>query len=101
MNRDRAISILKDHAVELQRLGVVSVSLFGSTARDDATDGSDVDIAVHLAPSSARGLAYLGRLEDIKERLAELLGAPVDLIAEPTARRRLQQAIDRDRCRAF
>lgn len=101
MHRETAIEVLRRHEPELRTLGVVSVSLFGSTARGEAGPVSDVDLAVKLADGPERGLAYIGRLEILKERLASLLGVPVDLIAEPTSRHQLQERIDRDRCLAF
>lgn len=101
MKREVALAILKAHAPELRALGVVSLSLFGSTARDEARDDSDVDVVATLLPGPEKGLAYLGRVEDLKERLAAMLGHPVDLIVEPTSRPRIQGEIDRDRQLAF
>ncbi|MCB1950455.1 MAG: nucleotidyltransferase domain-containing protein, partial [Rhodocyclaceae bacterium] len=47
MNRQSAIDQLTRSKAELQRrFGVTRLSLFGSTARDAATDKSDVDILV-------------------------------------------------------
>jgi predicted nucleotidyltransferase len=34
MNREQAISVLRDYEPELKAIGVVSVSVFGSVARD-------------------------------------------------------------------
>jgi predicted nucleotidyltransferase len=48
MTRDQVIATLRQHEPELRSAGVVSLSLFGSTARDEA-DPADVDIAVRLA----------------------------------------------------
>jgi uncharacterized protein len=101
MRREVALAILKAHASELKALGVTSLSLFGSTARDEAREDSDIDVAVTLLPGPEKGLAYLGRLDDLKSRLSEMLGHPVDLIVEPTSRPRAQQEIDRDRHLAF
>jgi hypothetical protein len=47
VNRDHVIRALKAHEQELRAAGVVSVSLFGSTARG-GSDPGDVDIAVRL-----------------------------------------------------
>jgi predicted nucleotidyltransferase len=44
MDRDAAIAKLKAHEAELKRLGVQSLYLFGSTARGEARDDSDVDL---------------------------------------------------------
>lgn len=44
MHRAEAIARLKQHQTELRRLGVQHLYLFGSTARDEAGAGSDVDL---------------------------------------------------------
>jgi predicted nucleotidyltransferase len=100
MKRAAALAILKAHAAELHDLGVLSLSLIGSMARDDATDRSDVDVAVELEDSPS-GFATLGRLDRIRHRLSEILGTPVDVVPEPVEPSPLKRAIDRDRCRAF
>ncbi len=100
MDRAAVIEALKSHEVELRKLGIVRISLFGSTARGEASKRSDVDIAVEMTPGP-RGFARLERLDAVKDRLAEILGAPVDVIEEPSNRPRIQQEIDRDRVLAF
>ena len=95
MRRDDALAILKAHAPELRELGVVRLSLYGSTARDEGRDDSDVDVAVHLE-DIASGFATLGRLDLIKRRLSELLQARVDVVPEPTHPSPLKAAIDRE-----
>lgn len=100
MDRNTALDIIKRHQDELKALGVVALSLFGSTARNEATEESDVDVAVRLE-GVPRGFAYFGRLGDIERCLSELLRTHVDVIAEPVARAQIQREIDRDRCRAF
>jgi uncharacterized protein len=44
MKRRAVIAKLKPHEAELKRLGVEHLYLFGSTARDEARDDSDVDL---------------------------------------------------------
>ena len=100
MDRRAVISILKEHEAELKELGVVRLSLFGSMARNESAEQSDVDLAVQMKPGP-RGFARLDRLDMIRERIAEILGAPVDLIEEPSDRPRVQREIDRDRVVAF
>jgi hypothetical protein len=100
MKRDEALAILKEHAPEIRCLGVVSVSLFGSTARNQATDGSDIDVAVKL-DDQVRGLYAFGALDRVKARLAEMMHANVDVVPEPSEPGPLKAAIDKDRCIAF
>lgn len=101
MNRDDVIALLRRHAPELKAVGVVSVSLFGSTARGEADPG-DVDIAVRLNDRFSKGgLDYFWQRQQLRESLAKLLGCPVDVVEEPVRKPQLQQAIDRDRALAF
>ena len=53
MRRTEAVSRLKDHRDDLLRLGITHVALFGSVARDQADELSDVDIIVAEGPSNS------------------------------------------------
>ena len=102
MDRDAIIAKLNEHRAELRQLGVVSASLFGSTARGDDTPASDIDIAVKLDPArTPRGLSYIGCVDAIQERLEVLLEKEVDVVPEPAKKQRLQDQIDKDRIVAF
>jgi len=101
MNRDEVLTTLRAHEPELKAAGVVSLSLFGSTARDEAAP-ADVDIAVRLATSfSSGGFDYFYQLEQLQKRLSGLLGCKVDVVPEPVQKERFQHEIDRDRALAF
>jgi len=102
MKTDVALSKLRSNRAALERLGVVSASLFGSAARGDATPDSDVDVAIVLdAKRTPRGFAYFSHLDEVERTLQQILGAPVDVVPEPAPKPRIQQAIDRDRAHAF
>ncbi len=74
MEREQALAILRSHKQELAaKYGVERLGIFGSIARDQATEGSDVDIVVEMPPD-------LFQMVHMKEELEELLVAPVDLI---------------------
>lgn len=47
---EEAVSILRTHADALRNLGIVHAAIFGSAARGEAQDGSDLDILVELDP---------------------------------------------------
>ena len=73
--------------------GADRVRVFGSVARGDDSENSDVDFLVALRPG--RGLLDLARLE---VRLEHLLGRRVDVVTEdslyePIRRTALEQAI--------
>lgn len=98
MHRDQAVTILKHHEPMLRSLGLRGLSLFGSTARNDAETSSDVDIAVCLDRGHRVDLFQYAA---ISERLKSLLGRSVDLVTEPNRSTRLQAMIERDRVRVF
>lgn len=70
-----ALKILKKNSPELAHLGVKSLALFGSTARNEAASASDVDILVEF--DRPVGLFEFVRL---KMLLEELLDRKVDLV---------------------
>jgi len=100
MDRATVIAALKRHEAELRDLGVVRLSIFGSTARGEASDASDVDFAVILT-SGPRAFERLDRIGRVKARLSRILRRRVDVIEEPSSSPRVQEEIDRDRVLAF
>lgn len=74
MERDRALNTLSNHKHDLStKYGITRLGAFGSVARDDATDSSDVDIIVDMPPN-------IFQMVHMKEKLEMLLVAQVDLI---------------------
>ncbi len=58
--------------------------IFGSYARAEANDASDVDLLYHLEAKffeKYRGFIGFKRLEEIKGYISDALGMPVDLVA--------------------
>ena len=49
MNRDEVLKVLRAHKSTLsQRFGVTNLALFGSVARNEMSDDSDIDILVRF-----------------------------------------------------
>lgn len=91
--RDSLPDLREAIATAAAACGASSVRLFGSAARGDERDDSDVDFLVRLEPG--RTLLDLMRLET---RLEDLLGRPVDVVteaslAEPMRSRVLAEAV--------
>ena len=63
---------------ELRGFGVDRLGLFGSFVRDDATDGSDVDLLVEFAP----GQKTFDNFMHVSFRLEEVLGRRVELVTK-------------------
>ena len=95
------LRILRDHELELRRRGVLHVAVFGSVARGEAAETSDVDILIELDPD--RPIDLLDYV-NIKLQIAALFGfdsldGPVDVVnrkmLKPLLRRQiLGEAID-------
>ncbi len=98
MRQAEVLDILKRHEPQLREFGVVGLSIFGSTARQDNRPDSDVDLAVKLN-LERRITAF--QFITIEQNIADMLGVPVDLVGEPARKRRLQEQIDKDRVRVF
>lgn len=65
MTKDELIARLLSLRPALEAEGVCHVALFGSRARGDNTDGSDVDILLDVAPSARFSLLNLVGVEQI------------------------------------
>ncbi len=76
VDRERVIAILRAHEAELKSAGIVSLSLFGSVARGDASDHSDVDLMAEF--DAAKRLSLL-KVVGLQNRLTDILGVPADL----------------------
>ena len=74
------------------------LSLFASTARDEARPGSDIDLLVTF--DDAQSLSLLDMI-GIENRLADLLGQSVDLIEEGSLKPRALDTVSREAVRAF
>ena len=92
VNRIQALQLLVQHkAVLTQRFGVTDLALFGSTARDAARPGSDVDVLI-----SFDGPATSARYFGVQFYLEDLMGCPVDLVTEKALRSELRPYIEKE-----
>jgi predicted nucleotidyltransferase len=89
MKRDEAISRLQQHEADL-RLGVEHLCMFGSTARGEAGDDSDVDLFF----DHEKGKLGLFELMDVKERATSILGRKTDIMTRNSLHPRLRKRIE-------
>ena len=102
MSSEEIIAKLRAHEHELRAAGVTSLALFGSSARGEQREDSDVDVVVRLTDEARQGgFAYFGRLDSLNRRLREILQRPVDIVAEPVQKDRLRREIEKDQIIAF
>jgi uncharacterized protein len=95
MDRSYVIRTLRQHEKELKDAGILHLRLFGSLARNEALEHSDVDLLAEFDGSKRLSLVKVGRLQ---MRLSELLGAEVDLsspdwMREPIRSKALSEAV--------
>ena len=92
MNRAAILRALAEHRAEIrERFGAKHLGLFGSAARDELRDDSDVDVLVEFAgPATFAG--YFG----LKDYLETLLRRRVDLVTETGLKPRARCHVERD-----
>ena len=73
-----------------ERHGIRDVRVFGSMARGDADDGSDVDLLVSLPPERT-GLALGGMLMDVQDLLHRRVDVVTEKSLHPLVRDRVLQ----------
>ena len=90
MDKQVVLTRLKGSMVEIRRrFSVKSLAIFGSTARDEATGNSDVDVLVVFGQKASFDLFM-----DLKFHLEELLQTRVNLVTDKALRPQVRRAIE-------
>ncbi|NYD91524.1 nucleotidyltransferase family protein [Sphingomonas melonis] len=100
MTRAEALKRLRSRESDLRKLGITQLSIFGSTARDEARPDSDIDLLATMDYDTVWQLGPFGFF-GIEGRIGEMLGIKVDLVTEPVKKPWLQAEIERDRVHVF
>ena len=92
MNRAELLKRLRAHKTTLvQNFGVTELALFGSFARDQAAEDSDVDILVQFnGPATSK--QYFG----VQFYIEDLLSRQVDLVTNKALRAEVRPYMERD-----
>jgi len=98
MKRDRAIELVGQQADALKARGIAHVYLFGSTARNQARSGSDIDLYFDLRRGSRFSLFDLVELRDY---LGKVLKVRADAIPRRGLHRKIRRQIEQDSVRIF
>ena len=98
MEKDRVIVILREHAPELKKAGVMHLRFFGSVARGESSSSSDVDLLADFDKTRRYTLLTMGRLES---HLADLLGTKVDLSSPEWLKYSVSDQVQREAVVAF
>ena len=72
-----------------RRYGVAELAVFGSVARGEASEASDVDLLYVLEPGARIGFA----INELEDELAKLFARPVDLVAKRALHRLIRDDV--------
>jgi hypothetical protein len=90
-NLQNILQILRQHKPELQRKYPVSrLGVFGSYARGEATEKSDIDIAVEL--NGPMGLNFVAMANEIED----LFGIKTDVVPKRSIKPRYLPSVEKD-----
>jgi uncharacterized protein len=98
MEKGLVLLRLREHAPELKAAGIVHLRLHGSVARGQETPSSDVDLIAEFDSSRRFGLLDMVHFQN---KLADLLGVPVDLSSAKALKEPVRQKAAREAVLAF
>jgi predicted nucleotidyltransferase len=98
MTRREALRRLDRNREKLRTFDVRHISVFGSTARDQATAQSDVDVLVEFDSQAHVGLFAFVRLLDY---LSDVMGTRIDLATPAALRPEMRDEVLTEAVRAF
>jgi uncharacterized protein len=87
MNRDEILKMLEENREVIRGFGVRRLGIFGSYARGEQKEASDMDFLVEFDDATLQN--YL----NLKEFLKQLFQCPVDLVFADTVKPRLKPII--------
>jgi len=82
MTQEEIINFLRAHKQEMhERFGVVRIGLFGSYARGEAREDSDIDVAIEMEDYSADG--YFGTLHFLEDAFQKRIDLGIESNFKP------------------
>jgi len=94
---DHYLRLLRGHEGELRARGIASVAIFGSIARGDATEFSDLDVLIELDPDARFGFSYFS----LPEYFEGILGVRTDVVSRQAIKPYIRDRILSDAVVAF
>jgi len=92
MSRAEILKHLEENYAELkERHGIVALALFGSAARDEARQDSDIDVLVNFKEPPT-----FDQYMELKFHLEDLLGGRVDLVTQRGLRDRVRPFVEKE-----
>ena len=97
MTRADIIAALRNQAPDIRSLRATALYLFGSAARGEARDDSDVDLFVDYDPERFSFVELIR----LRERLSHILGRPADLTTREGLHPMLRPQIEAEAVKVF
>src|ERR1700682_570147 len=97
MTRADILTELRSRAADIRGLGATSLYLFGSAARGEARDDSDVDLFIDYDPDHFSFVELIR----LRERVSQILGRPADLTTRAGLHPLLRPAIEAEAIKVF
>lgn len=94
---EEVLHIVAEHRDEFVAMGVRELSVFGSVARGESIEASDVDVLVDF---QQRVTVSFFRICKLRYRLEELLGLPVDVVTTSGLRPEIRDEVLSEAVRA-
>ena len=93
MTRHEIIAAIRENADAIKGKGVLKLAIFGSRARDDAHDDSDLDVLIDLQPEARFSLLNLSGVGLLIE---DATGLPTQVVLRRSAAGDFHQRIQGD-----
>ena len=97
MTQREALAILRTHADDIRRRGVTALYLYGSVARNEATDRSDVDLFADVDYGRFGFVPFM----DLRGDFAKWLGRKVDFTTRNGLHRDIRDRIASSAIKVF
>jgi uncharacterized protein len=98
MDRDVILETLRGAQTSLRKQGVAHAALFGSMARGEAREGSDIDVMIEISPEAR--LDLFGYIE-IVHAIEDLFPVKVDVANKTMLKSHVRPSAERDAVYAF
>ena len=94
MTKSNILDYLKNHKIEFnEKYGVSKIGLFGSYARDEANNDSDIDIAVEIESEKKNIHTFLALKREMERAFGKKIDLGIESSLKPIAKEYIKKEI--------